>query len=88
MKLKTGFVTQNFHGQQLMVAVGEVAKHFHGLVRSNETAAFIIECLKTETSKEEIISSVLSEYEADEYRVRKDVACVIEKLRSIGAIEE
>ena len=88
MKLRQGFVTQDFRGEQLMVAVGEAAKRFRGLARSNATAAFIVDRLKTETTEAEIVSAVLEEFEADEARVRTDVARIIGQLRSIGAIEE
>lgn len=88
MKLKKGFVTQEFQGQQLVVAVGAEAKRFHGIARSNETAAFIIDRLKSETSEEQIISAILDEYEVDEKTATQDVHRVIEQLRGIGAIDE
>lgn len=88
MKLKKGFVTQVFQGQQLMVAVGAEARRFHGIARSNETAAFIIDRLKQETSEDQIVSALLAEYEAEEATVREDVRRIIEQLRGIGAIEE
>ena len=88
MKLRQGFVTQEFRGEQLMVATGAAAKRFRGLVRSNATAAFIVDRLKSETTEAEIVSAVLEEYEADEARVRADVARILAQLRSIGAIEE
>ena len=88
MRLAKGFITQEFRGEQLMVAVGEAAKRFRGLARSNATAAFIVDRLKTETTEAEIVSAVLEEFEADEARVRTDVARIIGQLRSIGAIEE
>ena len=88
MKLKQGFITQEFHGQQLMVAAGPAAKAFHGIVRSNETAAFIVDCLKKDTTEEAIVSAILAEYEADKETVEKDVKKILEQLRGIGAIEE
>ena len=51
MKLKTGFITHQIQDTQMMVAAGEAAENFHGLVRSNETAAFIVDCLKNETPR-------------------------------------
>ena len=88
MKLRQGFVTQEFRGEQLMVATGAATKRFRGLVRSNATAASIVDRLKSETTEAEIVSAVLEEYEADEARVRADVARILAQLRSIGAIEE
>lgn len=51
MKLKNTFVTQEMDGEQVMV---EADGGFAGMVRSNATAAFIIDQLKTETTKEAI----------------------------------
>ncbi|MGN1112927.1 MAG: PqqD family protein [Acutalibacteraceae bacterium] len=84
MKLKDNFVTYDSDGEQIMVATGGA---FSGLVRSNKTAAFIVEQLKTETTQQKIVDSVLEKYEADRAAVEADVAKIIEKLRGIGAIE-
>lgn len=84
MKLKDNFVTYDSDGEQIMVATGGA---FSGLVRSNKTAAFIVEQLKTETTQQKIVDSVLEKYEADRATVEADVAKIIEKLRGIGAIE-
>ena len=86
MKLKPGFVTHNVGKEQMMVAAGPAAKSFHGLVRSNETAAFIINCLKKETSEEAIVEAMLAEYEAPRETVEQDVHRIVEKLRAIGAL--
>ena len=86
MKLKPGFVTHNVGKEQMMVAAGLAARSFHGLVRSNETAAFIINCLKKETSEEAIVEAMLAEYEAPRETVEQDVHRIVEKLREIGAL--
>ena len=57
MKLKDGFITHETDGEQIMVSAGNVK--FSGLVRSNRTAAFIVDCLKSETSETEIIEKCL-----------------------------
>lgn len=84
MKLKEGFVTQEIGGRQVMVAVNGEA--FNGMVRSNETAGYIVSLLKNDTTKEEIVKAMLKEFDASEEQVSKDVDMVITKLREIGAI--
>ena len=84
MKLKEGFVTQEIGGRQVMVAVNGEA--FNGMVRSNETAGYIVSLLKNDTTKEEIVKTMLKEFDASEEQVSKDVDMVITKLREIGAI--
>lgn len=88
MKLKTGFITQHFQGEQLMIAAGKAVRDFHGIVRSNETAAFIVDCLKRETTEAAIAEAMLAAYDVDETTVRADVHEIVHQLREIGAIEE
>ena len=86
MKLKDGFVTHEMGGEQIMVATG--AATFAGLVRSNATAAFIVECLKEETTRQDIIDTMLKRYDAPESVIAADVDMVLGKLRSINALDE
>ncbi|MBQ2244513.1 MAG: PqqD family protein [Oscillospiraceae bacterium] len=86
MKLKDGFVTHDMGGEQIMVSTGSTA--FSGLVRSNGTAAFIVDCLKEETTREEIIAKMLDKYDASEEVISADVDKILAKLRSIKALDE
>ena len=86
MKLKDGFVTHEMGGEQIMVATGNA--NYSGLVRSNATAAFIVDCLKSETTRDNIIQTMLKRYDAPESVISADVDMVITKLRSIGALDE
>ena len=86
MKLKEGFVTHDMGGEQIMVSTGSTA--FSGLVRSNGTAAFIVDCLKEETTREEIIAKMLDKYDASEEVISADVDKILAKLRSIKALDE
>lgn len=84
MKLKNGFVTHTTNGEQILVSANG---DFNGLARSNSTAAFIVDCLKKETTEEEIIEKMLQIYDAPKEIISRDVHKIIEKLKSINAIE-
>ena len=43
MRLKDTFITHDSDGEQVLI---DVTSSFAGLVRSNKSAAFIVECLK------------------------------------------
>ncbi|MBQ7985864.1 MAG: PqqD family protein [Clostridia bacterium] len=85
MKLKDGFITREMAEKQIMVSVNG---DFSGLVRSNQTAAFIVDNLKEETTKEEIVKKLLEKYDAKEDIITEDVENVLETLRKIGALDE
>ena len=85
MKLKSGFVTREMAGEQIMVSSNGT---FSGLVRSNAAAAFIVDCLKEETTEAEFIAKMLEKYDAEEAVLDADVKRILDTLRSIGALDE
>lgn len=85
MKLKKSFITHMSNGEQILV---DVSGEFSGLIRNNESAAMIVDCLKTETSIVEIVEQLSLEYEASNEELESAVKTVIDKLRSVGAIDE
>lgn len=70
----------------MMVCIGKNA--FHGVVRSNKTAAEIIDLLNLETTREQIIQEMKKKYDVPENLIAVDVDLVIRNLRQIGALEE
>lgn len=87
MKLNSSFVTHTVDGEQIMVAIGGDVS-FHGMVRSNKTAAIIIDLLKNETSEKMIVAALRARFNASEDRIAQDVSAVLDQLRSIGALDE
>ncbi|MBQ6341724.1 MAG: PqqD family protein [Anaerolineaceae bacterium] len=86
MKLKDDFITQDIDDTQFLVPVG--AEAFSGIVRSNKTAAFIVNCLRKETTEAAIVDAMCAKYDAPRETIAADVAEILEKLRFINAIEE
>ena len=85
MKLKDTYITHDSDGEQILL---DTSSSFAGLIRSNKTAAFIVECLKEDTTEEKIVEAMLEKYDAPKDVLAKDVSAVIEKLRKVGAIDE
>lgn len=89
MRLRKGFITHTVGDEQMMVAAGPASKVFHGMVQSNSTAAFIVDCLKKPTSEDGIVDAVMSHYTGiDRQTVVEDVRGILAQLRSIHALDE
>lgn len=86
MKLNENFLTQKIDDTQVMVATGD--SQFNGIIRSNQTAAEIIDLLKEETTRDEVVDKMLAKYDAEREVIASDVDMVIETLRKVGAIVE
>ena len=85
MKLKDTYITHDSDGEQILL---DTSSSFAGLIRNNKTAAFIVECLKDDTTQEKIVEAMFEKYDAPKDVLAKDVSEVIEKLRKVGALEE
>jgi len=86
MKLKDTFVTHMSDNVQILIDAG--GTNFVGLVRSNASAAYIVDLLRTETTQEAIVDAMCERYEAPRSVIAKDVEEIINKLRSIHALDE
>ena len=88
MKLKKTFCTQKVADGQIMVPVDNSESSFKGIVRSNSTAAFVVDMLKEGTTKEEILKKLTDTYDAPVEKLESDLDKILEKLKSIDAIED
>ena len=88
MSVKDGFILHNIGEEYMAVATGEAAENFNGIVRNNETAAYIFELLQQETTEEAIVDAMCERYDADRSIIERDVKAVIEKMRSAGFLHE
>ena len=86
MKLNKNFITHISGEDNMIVSSG--ATDFAGIVKGNQTAGVIFECLKEETSEEKIVDKVYEEFDAPKEQIEKDVKRVLDELRKIGAIDD
>ena len=87
MKLKNGVIINEINGEYVAVAAGEAGKAFNGMIKMNETAAFIAEVLKKEIDEDGVVAAICAEYEVDSEIARENVRAVVAKLESAGHIE-
>lgn len=87
MRLKSNVVTHTTGGEQIMVGVGSA--DFHGYTRNNETAAFIVDCLKTDTTPGRIVDRLAAEYpDVPRARLETDVGGILKQLKNLGVLED
>lgn len=83
MKINRDFTIQKVGASYVAVAVGETSKQFHGMIRLNETGAFLwnkmTECDCTE---EELVEALLAEYEIDRETATRDVKRMLDGLKA------
>ena len=90
MKAKKGFELQNVCGEHILVPVGIENVDYSRIISLNPTAAFLWEKINAmeEFTIEDMVSSLLEEYEVEEEIAREDCALIAERWREVGLIEE
>lgn len=87
MQIKKDFTIQKVGNSYIAVAVGETSKTFHGMVRLNETGAFLWKKMsETDMSVEELVDALLSEYEVDRETATHDVEQLAAQFRESGIL--
>ena len=86
MKLLNIFESEEINNEKVMVSLD--SKKFNGLIRANETASYIIDCLKNDISEKEIINNMIDKYDITEERASQGVSSIINQLKELGLIIE
>ena len=86
MRLKEGFITHMGAEEHITVSAG--GREFNGMIRSNQTAGYILESLKKDVSEADIVDYLYEKYDQSKSQIKEDVETIIQKLHSIGAIDE
>lgn len=88
MKLKEGFVLHTVGDEHMVVATGDAARRFNGLVRNNATAQFLFDQLRTETTEAQLVEAMTARYDAPAEQIAADVHALLQQLRTAGFLEE
>lgn len=80
MRIKEGFILRQVAGNYIVIAVGDEAVDFNGMITINETGAFLWEILSKGATKEEMLEKLMAEYDVDEETAKKDITDFLIKL--------
>ena len=86
MQINKDFTIQKVGDSYVAVPVGETSKTFHGMVKLNETGAFLWRELAKETTEDALVDALLSEYEVSREIAQRDVHRVVEMLKENGIL--
>ncbi len=89
MKLKYQFVLREISGQTVAVAVGVDHEKFNGMVKLNQTGAYLMELLNgKDMSHEELLEAMVSRYDVSRERASENLDSFLRVLRQGGLLTE
>lgn len=88
MKIKEGFILKEIAGSFVVVPVGDDLVDFTLMITTNETGAFLWNCLSDDRSEQELVDMLKAEYEgADDAQLAADVAEFVSLLKENNVVE-
>lgn len=86
MKLNKNFIPHTSGGESLLAATANA--DFSGVVRGNRTAGMVFELLRSEITRDEIVTELGRQFNAPQEKIGQDVDRLLDALREIGALDE
>ena len=88
MKIKEGCILKEIAGSFVVVPVGDDLVDFTLMITTNETGAFLWNCLSDDRSEQELVDMLKAEYEgADDAQLAADVAEFVALLKENNVVE-
>ena len=88
MKLKHSFEAIDMGDEIIFVPVGDGAVQVNGVLKTNKAGYEILELLKSDTTKKQIVDILAAKYDNDQCDLTSYVCDVLGKLRSANLLEE
>lgn len=86
MKIKQGYTLRGI-ADSFVVVPTEDNLSLDGMVTLNQSGAFLFNKMQEETTKEELLANMMSEYKIDEATAKADIEIFIERLQKTGIVE-
>lgn len=83
MKIKGDFVHREIAGEHILVPIGSENMNYNGLFSLSEVAARIWEILPECDTQEQIVNTILNEYEVERETAETDVKEFLDQLKKM-----
>ncbi len=85
MKFRDDIVIAPANGESILV---DASGKFKGMIKLNESAAFIASIFEKDTSIEDAIKLMINEYDVDIEKARNDINEFVFKMKEVGLFDE
>ena len=86
MKIKEGYILRQVAGNNIVIAVGDEAINFNGIITINGSGTFLWELLEKGAEKKDLLDAMLKEYDIDEKTASEDIDEFLKKLDSANLL--
>ena len=88
MYVKKCFKLMKVGVQNIVVAIGDEEEKFGGILRLNDTSAFLWKQLEGKSQDEDLVAALMNEYGIEQDVAQKSVDAFLSLLRNEGVLAE
>lgn len=88
MKIKDGYILHDIAGNYVVIGVLQNVVNMNGLMTVNEVGALLWKKLENGATEEELLATILEEYDIDAETAKKDIADFLTKLEEHKILEK
>ena len=87
MKINSGFILRKVGTDHVVVAVGEASKSFHGMIKLNDSAAYIWKQIEAGLEPDEIVADLTTNYTVDAVTAKQYVDDLVGMMKQNGILQ-
>lgn len=88
MKATDEVILREVAGEHILIPVGATAHKVHGIINLSESGCLLWNKLQSECTEEQLIDTILAEYDIDRETAATDVRAFLGQLREVGILHE
>ncbi len=88
MKIKTDYVLHSMGNEYVVVAVNDRTEELRGMIRLNETGAFLWREMMNDCTEETLVQALTEKYEVSRETASDAVHSFLEQLSAVDVIEK
>lgn len=88
MRVSDQFILREIAGDSILIPVGKVAMSVKGLIALSETGAFLYNILKENSTHEDLVTALTSEYEVSKIEAVADIDAFLDQMRQLNMLVE
>ena len=87
MKVREDLILREVAGENILIPVGEIALDIKGMFTLTESGTLLYRKLTEGCTKEDLVQTLLDEYEVDQEMASEDVDAFLEQLEKAGVLQ-
>ncbi len=86
MKIRDGYLLRKVGSDHIVVTVGKASEEFRGMIKLNDTAAFIWKAISDGLETEQIVEKLTEQYEVSQADAEQAVLSMVKNMKDNGIL--